>query len=114
MEKIIEVDGKELKLRTNGYTPVLYSMTFKKDMLKGLSDLVGGFGKISKDMNEADIIENIDTMFLYELLWVNAKTADKKTPPIQKFLESFDSLPILDLTEELLELNMDNLTSKKK
>ena len=122
MEKTILINGEEINLKASGFTPILYKTNFKKDLFKELVKAVGGYNSIisleKNDMSEEEsamlLLENLDMSFFYELLWTNAKSADKYIADMETWLSSFDSLPIIELIEDLISLNFSNLESKKK
>lgn len=122
MEKTLTIDNKQVSLKASGFTPILYKMTFKSDLFKDLIKAVGGYNSIISTQNSKadeeelayEMLENLDISFFYQLLWVNAKSADSSIPDMETWLGSFDSLPILELIGDLISINFSNLESKKK
>lgn len=121
MEKVLIIDNKEVTIKANGYTPVLYKATFKKDLFNNLLSALGGYNRIAQMQHIADeeeigleLIEELDLTFFYQLLWTNAKSADSSIPPMEEWLSSFDSLPILNHLEDLIEINFANLEGSNK
>ena len=111
MEKTITIDGREVRLKTNGATPLRYKTQFKRDYLADvvkLMKLLGAFaGGESTEELESDVVFNI--------AWVYAKTADATIAEPMAWLESFDEFPLLDVLVDVAELAANSLkTSKKK
>jgi hypothetical protein len=109
MEKIINIDGKEVKLKTNGAFLYKYKDQFRRDGLQDITKLsqikIGG---------EVDL-SNLDIEIFYNFFWVMAKAGNPEIPPLAEYLEMFDVFPILDILPDVLEMTMCNLqTSKKK
>lgn len=78
MFKVIHIEGKPIKMKSDGGTARLYRQYFKKDYFLEID-------KIQKNKAEVigiyDIIEN--------LAWVMAKRADDSIPEIDEWLGSF-------------------------
>lgn len=55
MEKIVKIDGQELKLAVNGGTPRLYRSLFRKDLFVGMNNAVNENG----DIKDSEIFENL-------------------------------------------------------
>lgn len=55
MEKVVKIDGQDLKLAVNGGTPRLYRSLFRKDLFQGMSKAVTNEGEI----NDSEVFENL-------------------------------------------------------
>lgn len=55
MEKVIKIDGQDLKLAVNGGTPRLYRSLFRKDLFQGMSKAITNEGEI----NDSEVFENL-------------------------------------------------------
>lgn len=55
MEKIVKIDGQDLKLAVNGGTPRLYRSIFRKDIFQGMNNAVNEKGEIK----DSEIFENL-------------------------------------------------------
>ena len=55
MEKVVKIDGQELKLAVNGGTPRLYRSIFRKDIFQGMNNAVNEEGEIK----DSEIFENL-------------------------------------------------------
>lgn len=107
MEKIIKIDGRDVKFKATGGTMYRYKSQFGREYIADVIELENcrlkvpdgkGGTKTSYDMTKF----SLETM--YNLAWVLAKTADDTIPPPQEWLDSFDEFPIVDIWKELGEL----------
>lgn len=55
MEKVVKIDGQDLKLAVNGGTPRLYRSLFRKDLFVGMNNAVNENG----DIKDSEIFENL-------------------------------------------------------
>ena len=99
MQKTINVCGKEVVLKTNGLVPLIYKKEFKRDFFKDIQTM-------SKD--------NYDMEVLYNLVWVYARIADKEIEGLFEWLASFETFPIADYVEDIIEMTISCITTSKK
>ena len=105
MEKIINIDGREVKLKTNGAFLFRYKEQFHRDALRDLTTLA----KIKEDN-----MEELEIVVFYNFFWTMARAANPEIPPLKEYLETFDEFPILDILPDIVEMAMLNLQSAKK
>jgi hypothetical protein len=118
MEKTIVIDGKEVKFRSTGATPIRFKAQFRKDyfaevMKLNLLEKLDKKQKQGEDLTLKDY-ESIDFDIFYNIAWVLAKTADKDIPDPISWLDSFDEFPMLEIIPELQDMVISTLQSKKK
>lgn len=117
MEKTIIIDGKQIRFKTNGATPLRYKAQFGKDYFQEivkLAPLENLMGKKKKEITSEDL-KVIDFEIFYNISWIMAKTADPTIPEPLEWLDQFDEYPIADIIPELQELMAASFqTSKKK
>lgn len=120
MEKIIEIDGKQVPFKATARTPVLYRAMFGKDIFKDLAKLTNGVKNIT-DNAESDAMSVLDVGALEVFLniaFVMAKQADKTIPSdVDEWLDQFSMFSIYQILPELLELwnlNMTQISEAKK
>jgi hypothetical protein len=117
MEKTITIDGKQVKFKSNGATPMRYKAQFGSDFFKEiiklapLQDLKSK--KKSSKLNRDDF-EALDFEVFYNICWVMAKTADPSIPEPIEWLDTFDEFPMMEIIPELQDLMLSSLSSKKK
>ena len=112
MEKIIKIDGKEVKFKSTGATPIKYKRQFGRDFFSDLFKM-NDIGEALNSKSKKSNINNLDMDVFYNIAWVLAKGADD-IPPLEEWLESFESFPIVEIIAELNELLLASIQSKKK
>lgn len=106
MEKTIVIDGRDIKLKSNGATPLKYKECFNRDFFHDIENMM------PKGKSKAI---NVDTELLYNFVWLLAKTADKEienTP--MEWLETFDEFPLMDFLTEIQDILIRLIQSRKK
>jgi len=92
MEGAIKLGEVEWRIKGNAITAFHYKNQFKSDILKDTLAAVGGIEgvmelsavKDAKDYKKMQtLIDNLDTITIYQLLWSFVKTADIKVKPYQ-------------------------------
>ena len=97
MQKTIKADNKEIVLKTNGLTPLIYQRELKRDFFKDAIAIAN---------------KKYDAIVISDMLWCFAFTADDSLPPIEKWLSEFDCFPLLDFIPVVVELLTSALTIK--
>lgn len=114
MEKTIVIDGKDIKFRSSGATPIRYKAQFGRDFLTDIYKL-RDLEKV-KDKKELTIkeMEKIDFNLFYNLTWALAKTANKEIPEPVEWLDQFEEFPIMDIFGQLQDVIISTIQAKKK
>lgn len=113
MEKTIEIDGKKICFKSTAATPLRYKSQFGKDFFVDIMKLSRLDGLNSKKIN-IEKIEKLDFEVFYNIIWVLAKTADKKIPDPITWLDGFDEFPLFEIIPELQDLILASIQTKKK
>jgi hypothetical protein len=113
MEKTITIDGKEVRFKTNGATPMLYKAQFKRDLFKDILKMAS-LEQITKKKINVEDLEVLDFEVFYNMAWLMARTADPTIPDPIKWLESFDEFPMVDVMPDLQELLSSCFMQSKK
>lgn len=115
MEKTIEIDGKKVRFKSNGATPLRYKAQFGKDYLKEILKM-SPVVNAKKKKGEIDVnsLESLDFEVFYNVAWILAKTADNSIPEPIEWLASFDEFPIAEIFPEMQELMIATITASKK
>ena len=70
------------------------------------------------DLNSKKIdlkkIDKLDFDVFYNIIWVLAKTANKKIPDPITWLDEFEEFPLFDIIPELQDLILSSMQTKKK
>lgn len=109
MEKIINVNGKNIKFKSCGGTLRRYRMAFKSDMIKDLMKLQAKFE--NKKINSETQFEILDLELFEQIAWAMAKTSDDSIPPIENWLDEFETFSIYQILPQLSELLITNFQS---
>lgn len=115
MEKTIVIDGKHIRFKSTGATPLRYKAQFGKDYFSELMKM-NTLRNINLESEDADFssLENVDFEIFYNICWVLAKTADKTIPEPLEWLDGFEEFPMFEILPDLQELIMKSMQSKKK
>lgn len=113
MEKTLEIDGKQVKFKSSGASPLRYKAQFGQDFFSDLMKMEKLIDKKTGQLNH-DVLDLIDFDVLYNIIWVLAKNADKEIPEPIEWLDEFETFPIMEIMPELQELIQATLQSKKK
>jgi hypothetical protein len=111
MEKTIEIDGKKVRFKSNGATPLRYKAQFGKDYFKEILKLAP-LQNIKNITPEQLTI--LDFEVFYNIAWIMAKTAEPTIPEPLEWLEQFDEFPMAVVIPELQELMLSSFKSTKK
>lgn len=116
MEKIIKIDGKSVKLKSNAMQAIIYRREFGRDIMEVQGSLMKmvNFDKKGGMSFNINGISGIDSVGIVEMIWTMAKAADSSVPPLEQWLEQFDSFPIMDIFAECYELILANFVSISK
>ena len=107
LEKIIKVDGKEVKFRSSATVPRLYRIKFGRDIFKDLAKLEKAYKGKEEDGEELQI----DDLEIFEnVAYVMAFHADPSIPgTIEEWLDQFEMFSIYEVLPEILKLWGTNL-----
>ena len=126
MEKIINVGGKEVKLRASALIPRLYRFRFGRDMISDMRQLQKAFAKASAlpaDATEEQLqdaqLSAMDLTLFENVAYMMAKHADKTIPADpDDWLDSLEGVfsiyEILPVILELWQLNTATTSVPKK
>ena len=110
MEKIIQIDGKDVKFKATAATLRLYRIKFKRDLMKDLVSLQKTLKGKKIEVPDLELFENI--------AFIMAKQADNSIPDsVEDWLDNFSVFAIKDVLPAILELwnnNMQTLSESKK
>ena len=107
LEKIIKVDGKDVKFRSSATVPRLYRIKFGRDIFKDLAKLEKAYKGKEEDGDELQI----DDLEIFEnVAYVMAFHAAPSIPgTIEEWLDQFEMFSIYEVLPEILKLWGTNL-----
>ena len=110
MEKVIEIDGKEVKFRATAAIPRLYRIKFGRDIMQDMAALRNALKKYQTEK----INFPIELLTVFEnVSYLMAKHADQtiKADNVEDWLDEFGSFSIYAVLPQLLELWKDNIAT---
>lgn len=114
MEKVLNIGGKEIKMKSTAGTMMRYRNNFNRDFIK---DLVTLQGKLVDKLDKGTEFEALDLDMFEKIAWCMAKTSDDSIPDIEHWLDEFETFDIMQVLPEIMELlvaNMEQINAKKK
>ena len=108
MEKILNIDGRQVKFKSTGAFLLKYKAQFGKDAIQ---DIIRLSKSIDEDTKEINSIETFDLEVFYNLVWTLAKTADPNIPPPIEWLDTFSEFPLIEIIPEVTDMIFSCLTS---
>ncbi|MCP3025417.1 hypothetical protein [Halobacillus sp. A5] len=113
MEKTIEIDGKQVRFKSTGATPLRYKTQFGKDFFADLMKMES-LTKLKKNKQPTyKDLKDLDMETFYNIVWVLAKTADKEISEPIEWLDTFDEFPLFEVLPQLQELMISSLKGKQ-
>lgn len=114
MEKILNIDGRDVKFKSTGATPLIYSRNFSKDFFNDLFKMNSFSELMNPKAKKSNKTEEIDFEVFYRIVYILAKGGNPDIPPMEQFFESFSTFPIIEIVSELNDLLLSSIQSKKK
>jgi len=113
MDKIIDIDNKEVKFRATARTPRLYRVITGRDMIRDMNRLKKNYENKQKNDDDLDII---DLQIFEDVAFVMAKHAnpdiEQKTP--DDWLDTFNMFSVYVVLPQIIELwNMNTRTTSE-
>ncbi|PID82089.1 MAG: hypothetical protein CSB16_03085 [Clostridiales bacterium] len=116
IEKMIEIDGREVPFRASAAIPRIYRLKFGRDIYKDLRTLEKSIKKENEETSELDLF----SLEMFEnIAYIMAKHADKDVPNTpEEWLDEFNTFSIYTVLPKIIELwglNIQtDINSKKK
>lgn len=124
MEMTMDISDEKIRLKANAITAIHYKNQFKSDILKDTLNALGGVEAIFKlqSLEVADdyeklqiLLNDIDTVLIYQFVWSWAKTADRNVEPFYEWISNIDMPPVTELLlqDGFVDLLVGNVYRKK-
>ena len=130
MEKIITIDGRQVKFKSTGAFLLRYKEQFHRDAIKDIYKMQDAIEEVEEIVineqgeeekifkNEVKNIDALDLDVFFNLIWTLAKTADKEIQPPMEWLDTFGEFPLMDIIPDIIDLVFScissSVESKKK
>jgi len=116
MDKIIQIDGRDVKFRATAAVPRLYRILFRRDIMRDIAALQK---EIQKAQDDGGDLSTASLEIFENVAYVMAKHADPENVPasVGDWLDTFGTFSIYMVFPEMLELwdaNMATLNQSKK
>lgn len=116
MEKIIKIGEKDVRLKANAMQAIIYRREFGRDIMEVQGSLMSMVGFDSRGKASVNLagVKGIDGVGIVQVIWTMAKAADASVPPLEQWLEQFDTFPIVDIFMDSYELILANFISASR
>lgn len=130
MEKIITIDGRQVKFKSTGAFLLRYKEQFHRDAIKDIYKMQDAIEEVEEIVvneqgeeekitkNEVKNIDALDLDVFFNLIWTLAKTADKEIQPPMEWLDTFGEFPLMEIIPDIIDLVFScissSVESKKK
>lgn len=109
MDRMIEIDGREVKFRATARTPRLYRVIIGRDMIRDMAQLRKNYMKVQQapeDQREEATLSILDLQIFEDIAYIMAKHADPemKEKTADEWLDGFEMFSIYEILPQLLEL----------
>ena len=122
MEKIINIGGKEVKMRASALIPRLYRFRFGRDIIRDMTALKKAFNKknelpedATEEQKQDAALSEMNLMIFENVAYIMAKHADPSSPDDpNEWLDGFEIFSIYEIFPEILQMwNLNNETTSK-
>ena len=122
MEKVINIGGKDVKMRASALIPRMYRFKFGRDILRDMTSLKKAFkkrnelpGDATDEQKEEATLSEMDLTIFENVAYIMAKHADQTIPENpDEWLDGFEMFSIYEVFPEILEMwELNNATTSK-
>ena len=122
MEKVINIGGKDVKMRASALIPRMYRFKFGRDILRDMTSLKKAFKKRSElpedatdEQKEEAALSEMDLTIFENVAYIMAKHANPAIPDDpDEWLDGFEMFSIYEVFPEILEMwELNNATTSK-
>lgn len=122
MEKIINIGGKEVKMRASALIPRLYRFRFGRDIIRDMTALKKAFNKknelpedATEEQKQDAALSEMNLMIFENVAYIMAKHADPSIPDDpNEWMDGFEMFSIYEIFPEILQMwNLNNETTSK-
>jgi hypothetical protein len=121
MEKILTIDGRQVRFKSTAALPLRYKAQFGRELLADASAVLKCWhpGQEESEPGKGDskpgyFSADLDISLVYNVIWALAKTADPSIKPPMEWFDDFDALPIFDWFADLSDLMLESFKGTRK
>lgn len=124
MDKVIEIDGREVKFRATARTPRLYRGLLMRDLIQDMNTLAKSYKRVQevrkKDPESSENLSIEDLTIFENAAFVMAKhaTPEMEEKTADEWLDGFSMFSIWEILPQILDLwrlnNLQTAQPKKK
>lgn len=107
MIKTIKIGNKEIEMKSNALTPVLYTNYFKSDMM---AEMLRIQKQMESTTNPDDIMNGVDTQTFFKVAFIMSG-ASKQHIDYFDWLEQFEMIDMYEALPDIMEVWMGNTGS---
>lgn len=111
VEKVLNISGHEVRLKSTAGTLRHYRNNFGRDMLKDVARLQEKMQKVNTAMEQFEVI---DLGIFENIAWAMAKTANPNIKPIDEWLDDFETFAITKILPEITTLLAENMKTENQ
>lgn len=103
MDKMVEIDGREIKFRATARTPRLYRALVGRDMIADMNKLMKAYQRKKDEEEDLDII---DLQIFEDVAYIMARHAnpDMEEKTADEWLDTFNMFSVYTVLPHILEL----------
>lgn len=115
MEKILTIDGRQVRFKSTAALPLRYKAQFGRDLMADASAVLKCWHPGKKAGEKGYFSDDLDLSIVYNVIWAMAKTASPDILPPLEWFDSFEAgLPIFDWFADLAELMLASFKGERK
>ncbi len=127
MERTVNIDGREVRLRASAAIPRMYRIRFRRDIIQDMSSIQRAISQARENVTKFNTDENdevsslpLDALTMFEnIAYLMARHADPEAVPdsVDAWLDGFETFSIyqvMPVIQEMWEENLRTLNEPKK
>ena len=127
MERTVNIDGREVRLRASAAIPRMYRIRFRRDIIQDMSSIQRAISLARENVTKLNTDENdevsslpLDALTMFEnIAYLMARHADPEAVPdsVDAWLDGFETFSIyqvMPVIQEMWEENLRTLNEPKK
>ena len=127
MERTVNIDGREVRLRASAAIPRMYRIRFRRDIIQDMSSIQRAISQARENVTKLNTDENdevsslpLDALTMFEnIAYLMARHADPEAVPdsVDAWLDGFETFSIyqvMPVIQVMWEVNLRTLNVPKK